>query len=718
MKQVLIKKGEVVVEEVPAPILKENSVLVKVAYSVISAGTELSGISTSKESLLKKVMKDPEKVRKALNLAKIQGFSKTLSTIKDTLESPYSLGYSCSGVVIDISRNIEEVKIGDRVACAGAGYANHAEVVCIPKNLVVKVPQSLDLKEASSVTLGAIAMQGLRRAKVSLGENIAVIGLGLLGQILVQLLKANGARVIGFDLNDERINLAKDLGMDEGYNSFKDNALEKVLSFTQDKGVDATIISASAPENNEIIQQAMEITRKKGRVVVIGNVGLGPKRSPFYEKEIDYLISTSYGPGRYDKNYEEKGIDYPYAYVRWTERRNMEEYLRLLSERKVNFQKLISKTFPLAEAPEAYEFLRGNYPIKPAVLLDYHFKEGEKLEETKIEIISKPLRKDVINVGIIGAGGFAKAMHLPNLKRLSNLYSILAICDVDNINVKNIAQKFKAKYCTTNYRDILKDKEIDLVMITLPHNLHAKVAIEAAKSKKAIFCEKPMALNEKELNELVKTLKETKVPYLVGFNRRFSPFAKRIKELIQKRENPIIIDYQMNAGFIPKNHWTQTEIGGGRNIGEACHIYDLFTYFTESEVEKINAFSITPKNSKYLKNDNFVATLKFKDGSICNLIYTAMGTKDYPKEQMKIYFDEKIIFLDDYKDLKVFGVKNFSPFPIHRSLFTKTQDKGHLNEIQEFGKSIKSGSGYPIPLWQLIQATKISFEVEKQVSSS
>ena len=718
MKQVLIKKGEVAVEEVPAPILKENSVLVKVAYSVISAGTELSGISTSKESLLKKAMKDPEKVRKALNLAKIQGFSKTLSTIKDTLESPHSLGYSCSGVVIDINRNIEEVKIGDRVACAGAGYANHAEVVCVPKNLVVKVPQSLDLKEASSVTLGAIAMQGLRRAKVSLGENIAVIGLGLLGQILVQLLKANGARVIGFELNDERINLAKDLGMDEGYNSFKDNALEKVLSFTQDKGVDATIISASAPENNEIIQQAMEITRKKGRVVVIGNVGLGPKRSPFYEKEIDYLISTSYGPGRYDKNYEEKGIDYPYPYVRWTEKRNMEEYLKLLSERKVNFQKLISKTFPLAEAPEAYEFLRENYPIKPAVLLDYHFKEGEKLEETKIEIISKPLRKDVINVGIIGAGGFAKAMHLPNLKKLSNLYSILAICDVDNINAKNIAKKFKAKYCTTNYRDILEDKEIDLVMITLPHNLHAKVAIEAAKSKKTIFCEKPMALNEKELNELIEILKETKVPYLVGFNRRFSPFAKKIKELIQKRESPIIIDYQMNAGFIPKDHWTQTEIGGGRNIGEACHIYDLFTYFTKSEVEKINAFSIAPKNSKYLKNDNFVATLKFKDGSICNLIYTAMGTKDYPKEQMKIYFDEKIISLNDYKDLKVFGVKDFSPFPIHHSLFTKTQDKGHLNEIQEFGKSIKSGSGYPIPLWQLIQATKISFEVEKQVSSS
>jgi len=281
MKQVLLKKGEIVIEEVPAPILKENSVLIKVAYSVISPGTELSGISSSKESLFKKAIKDPRKVKEALNLAKTQGISKTLSIVRDTLESSHSTGYSCAGVAIDVGKGIEDIKIDDRVACAGAGYANHAEIVCVPKNLVVKVPQDLDLKEASSVTLGAIAIQGLRRAKVSLGENIAVIGLGLLGQILIQLLKVNGARVIGFDLNDKRINLAKDSGIDEGYNSLKDNLLEKVLTFTQDRGVDATIISASAPENNEIIQQAMEITRKKGKVVVIGNVGLGPKRSPF-----------------------------------------------------------------------------------------------------------------------------------------------------------------------------------------------------------------------------------------------------------------------------------------------------------------------------------------------------------------------------------------------------------------------------------------------------
>ncbi len=717
MKQVLLKKGEVVVEEVPAPTVQGNSVLVRVEYSVISVGTELSGLKTSGESLLKKALREPRKIEEALHLAKTQGISKTIFAVKDTLESSHPTGYSCAGIVVDIGKGIEEVKIGDKVACAGAGYANHAEIVCVPQNLVVKVPENLDLKEAASVTLGAIAMQGLRRAEVKLGESVAVIGLGLLGQIIVQLLKANGARTIGFDLSDERVNLAKNLGMNEGYNSSKKNVSEEVLDFTKDRGVDTTIVTASAPGNNEIIQQAMEITRGKGRVVVVGDIGLGPKRSPFYEKEIDYLISTSYGPGRYDKDYEEKGIDYPFSYVRWTEKRNMAEYLRLLSEGKVNFQKLIFKTFPLEKAPEAYKFLEDNHLVNPAVLLNYHFREEEKPRETKIEITSKSLKKGLINVGIIGAGGFAKGMHLPNFKRLSNLFSILAICDVDGINAKNTAKRFKAEYCTTNYRDILDDKDIDLIMITLPHNLHSKVAIEVAVAGKAVFCEKPMALNEKELDELVETLKETKVPYLVGFNRRFSPFAKKIKELIQKRESPMIIDYQMNADFVPKDHWTQTEVGGGRNLGEACHIYDLFTFFTESEVEGINAFSITPKN-KYLENDNFIATIRFKDGSICNLIYTAMGAKDCPKEQMKIYFDGKMIFLDDYKELKIVELKSFPSSTIHHSPFTKTQDKGHLKEIQEFGESIKTGSGYPMLLWQLIQATKISFEVEKQISSS
>lgn len=706
MKQVLLHKGEIIVENLPLPTIKSEEILVKTAFSLISAGTELSSKKGAGDSLIKKIISNPENLKKGINILKEKGPKKTLEVVESKEEIKSCLGYSLAGVVVEIGRDVKEFNIGDRVSCAGANKANHAEFVAVPKNLVVKMPESLDFQSASSVALGSIALQGLRRADTKLGESVSVIGLGLLGQILVQLLKTNGARVIGFDLDDEKINLAKELGADQGYNSLRNNISERVLDFTGGKGVDATIITASAPNNSAIVQQAMEITRKKGKVVVIGDVKLDFKRSPFYEKEIDCLISTSYGPGRYDLDYEEKGIDYPFAYVRWTEKRNMEEYLKLLSEGKINFRKLISQIFPIEEAPEAYYSLEKGHLMRPGILLDYHLEE-EKRKETKIEITPTVFKKDVINVGIIGSGGFAKIMHLPNLRELSNLYSISAICDLDAVNAKQTARKFKARYCTTNYKEILEDKDINMVMITLPHNLHAKIAIEAAQAGKAVFCEKPMALNGEELRKLVDILRQTKVSYSVGFNRRFSPFVRKIKEIVKDRENPLVIDYQMNAGFIPKDHWTQISVGGGRNIGEACHIYDLFTYLTESEIDKISAFSITPRTEKYLKNDNFVANLKFKDGSICNLIYTAIGSRDFPKEQMKIYFDGKMIFLNDYKKIDAYGMKIKG--------LKNRQDKGHFSEIEEFAGSMKNGNSYSIPLWQLIQATKISFEIEKRI---
>ncbi len=706
MKQVLLSNKQILVEDIPIPTPKKREVLVKTAFSLISTGTELSGKKKSEGSLAKKIISDPEKLRKAIDIIKKQGLNRALEVAESRKETKGFLGYSLAGVVVGTGDSVKEFKIDDRVACSGAGKANHAKFVCVPENLVVKIPENLDFQSASSVALGSIALQGLRRADVRIGENVAVIGLGLLGQILIQLLKVNGARVIGFDINDEKINLAKDLGINQAYSSLKNNILEKALKFSQERGVDSTIITASSPGNNGIIQQAMEITRKKGKVVVVGEIGLGPQRSPFYEKEIDYLISCSYGPGRYDSTYEEKGIDYPFSYVRWTEKRNMEEYIKLLAEKKINFQKLVSQSFFVEEASRAYQFLEEEKPIKPAVLLDYHFNEDKQIIK-KVETAPFRTKKNVIRVGVIGAGGFAKLMHLPNLSKLPELYSIFAICDLDGVNAKNTADKFKANYCTTDYKDILNDQDIDMAIIALPHNLHAKVAMEAARSKKAVFCEKPVALNKDELKELENVLIETKVPYLVGFNRRFSPFAKKIKEVIENRENPLIVQYQMNSGFIPKGHWVQTEAGGGRNIGEACHIYDLFTYFTESQIDKVNAYSINPKREKYSKNDNFTVNLKFKDGSVCNLIYTAIGSEDYSKEQMKIYFDGKIIFLNDYSEMEVFGLK--------KEKSRIKQDKGHFNEIKEFAQKIKEGNGFPIPLWQMIQATEISFEVEKQI---
>lgn len=699
-------------EEVPAPLINENSILVQVSFSLISSGTERTSVFRTEKSIIQKAIQEPEKVQKAWDTLKTEGISKTIDKIRGNAETSHPLGYSCAGKVIEVGTKISDIKIGDEVACAGAGYANHAEIVCIPRNLAVKVPEKLDMRNASSVTLGAIALQGVRRANCNLGDVVAVIGLGLIGQITTQILKAAGCHVIGIDLDGSRVELAKSLGLDYGVNSNQEDPVATALRYTSGLGVDVAIITA-ATERDELVQQAMELTRKKGRVVVVGDVGLHLKREPFYKKELDFAISCSYGPGRYDDSYEEKGIDYPYAYVRWTENRNMQEYLRMLAERKINFEPLISQQYSIGEALLAYQQLQES-PRRPlGILLEY--PETKEIQSQlqklsiKVDVQPKAIKKEgLINVAVIGAGNFAKGVHLPNLQKLSQFYNIYAIVSGRGSNAKETAHRFRAQYCTTDYKEVLKDKSVDMVLIATRHNLHARMAIDAAKAGKAIFLEKPMALNKEELNELIQTLRETKVPLLVGFNRRFSPYCQKIKEVVENRINPMIINYQMNAGIIQKEHWIHTEEGGGRNIGEACHIYDLFNFFTESKVKSISASAIDPKTEQYVKNENFITTIKYNDGSLCNLFYTALGSKDYPKEEMDIYVDGKVIHLNDYKDLEIFGARGCG-------LKTKTQDKGQFKELQEFARSIKEGNGYSIPLWQLIQATEIGFEVEKRL---
>jgi predicted dehydrogenase/threonine dehydrogenase-like Zn-dependent dehydrogenase len=715
MKQLLIKKGEVVVEDVPPPLVDDGSVLVEVKYSLISAGTEMTGVTASGESLLRKVLKQPEKVKQVLDMAKAQGISKTIEQVKGKLDSESSgtpTGYSCSGIVIDVGESIDDIQIGDNVACAGAGYANHAEIVCVPRNLVVKVPDNLGLKEAASATLGSIAMQGVRRANPTFGETIAVIGLGLVGQITAQILKVAGCRVIGIDLARSKVELAKTLGMDYGFIAGESDFTDSVMKCTSGYGADATIITA-ATESDLPVQQAMEMTRKKGKVVVVGAVGLHLKRSPFYEKEIDFLISCSYGPGRYDSSYEEQGIDYPYAYVRWTENRNMQEYLRMLAEGKINFNALISKEYHVTDASEAYRELKESENRPLGVLLRYG-SEGT-LDETKlglerkIAVNPKPIKKEgVINVAVIGAGGFAQGVHLPNLQKLSDQYSIYAIVTRTGNNAKQLAKRFGADYCSTDYQEVLKDDNIDMVLIATRHNLHAKMAMESAKAGKAIFLEKPMAVNQQELDELVKVLEETQVPFMVGFNRRFSPLSVKAKEIISKRQNPMIITYRVNAGYIPLDHWVHTQEGGGRIIGEACHMLDLFNYFTDSEVKDIQVGTITPQTTDISPRDNLTVTLKYNDGSICTLTYTALGSNKLGKEYIEIYSDGKSLVIDDFKSLRVYTSKS--------KLFrTRTIEKGHLEEIKAFSQNIKSSSQPAIPIGQLVSATEISFTIDCKI---
>ncbi|MBA7509005.1 Inositol 2-dehydrogenase/D-chiro-inositol 3-dehydrogenase [subsurface metagenome] len=704
MKQVFIKKGEAIIENVPAPLVTEDEILVQVYYSCISIGTEMFKIQASGRPLYKKIMDKPQNIRKVLGRLKNHGLRDAIVKVKSKIEGKNPIGYSASGIVLETGKNIKNFKPGDRVACAGDKIANHAEFIAVPENLAVKIPQNLSVKAASTVTLGSISLQGVRRCSPTLGENIVVIGLGILGQLTLQMLKVAGCHVIGIDLEKSRIEKAIKLGLDAGFSPDKVNVVEEVIRNTDGFGADAAIITA-ASKGSEVINQAMEMCRKKGKVIVVGDVNLNIKREEFYKKELDLLISTSYGPGRYDERYEQKGVDYPYAYVRWTENRNMQEYLKLLSENKIEIEPLIERIYKVEEVSKAYEELKSISEKPLIVLLEYN---RESKPDVKVVINKFKAVHDRINVGVIGAGNFTKSVHLPNLQKLDKVYRIVAICSKTGGNAESTAEQYNASYATTDYKKLLEDKNIDMVLIATRHNLHVKIAIDAAESGKAIFVEKPMALNEEELGRLVKILKKTKVPFVVGFNRRFSPFAVKIKEIVSKRVNPMIISYRMNAGYIPKEHWVHSIEGGGRNIGEACHVYDLFNYLIESRFLSVDAVSIKPTTEQFVSNDNFTATIKYEDGSVCNLIYTALGTKSVPKERMEIYVDNKVIYLDDYKDLKIFGSQE-------KGLKRKVQDKGQYNELLRFSECLKSGSDL-IPLWQLVQATKISFEVEDQIS--
>lgn len=708
MKQVLIQGGGVIVQEIPAPLVGFKNLLVSVEYSCISVGTEMSGVKMSGLPLYRRALKQPENVSKVLHMMRDQGVKRTLDRVSGKLSAGSPTGYSAAGIVLEVGAGVEGFSVGDRVACAGAGIANHAEVINVPVNLAVKIPDELGTDMASTVTLGAIAMQGVRRACVSLGETVLVVGLGILGQLTVQLLKASGCRVIGVDLDPGRIKLAEENGLDFSVDPAKEDYTDRVYKLTNGYGADCAIVTA-ATSSSAVINEAMRACRKKARVVLVGDVGLNISRASLYAKELDFLISTSYGPGRYDPSYEEEGKDYPLAYVRWTENRNFQAYLRLLAEKKVNLSNLCKESYDVDRAAEAYEALgaKGEKPL--LVLLRYPARK-EALAR-KVITGKTEARPGKIRVGVAGAGSFAQGVHLPNLVKLRRNFEIRAILSKTGSNAKAVATQYEASYATTDYSEILTDPEIDLVMIATRHNLHAEMVLQALAAGKHVFVEKPLALTLKDLSAIrafYERRKEGGPMLMVGFNRRFSPAAKRAFDLLKGRTTPLIINYRMNAGFIPLDHWVQTREGGGRNLGEACHIYDLFNYFTGSQVASINASSITPASGQWTRNDNFVATISYLDGSVCSLTYTALGSKDHPKERMDIYADGKVLSLEDYKLLKIDGGR-------HKGWSSSSVEKGQFEEVEALAKCLKKGGEWPISLAEQFQATEIALKVEELI---
>jgi predicted dehydrogenase/threonine dehydrogenase-like Zn-dependent dehydrogenase len=702
VKQVLIRGGGVGVEDVPAPVASPRGILVRVEWSCVSVGTESASVAMSGLPLYRRALKQPEHAKRALEIAKNEGFVRTFKRIRGQLAAGLPTGYSAAGVVVGVGTEVDGFAIGDRVACAGAGIANHAELIDVPVNLAVRTPDGVELDAASTVTLGAIALQGVRRAAPALGDAVGVIGLGVLGQLTVQLLRAAGCRVLATDLDPARVALAVAHGAEDASGDFAARAHALTGGF----GADAVIVTA-ATSSSDPMHEAAQACRRKGRVVIVGDVGLELRRSDLYEKELDVVMSTSYGPGRYDPVYELEGQDYPLGYVRWTENRNMEEYLRLLATGALDLSTLPQEQYAIDDAETAYAALGGER--KPLLVL-LSYPERADADRRRVETRTVAPKSGRIGVALVGAGAFAQGSHVPNLQKLDDRFQIRAVVSRTGATAKAVASRTNAAYATTDVAEVLADPEIDLVLIATRHDLHAAQTLEALHAGKHVFVEKPLALDENELARIEAFYTDNAdAPLLMtGFNRRFSPAIARARELLAARTTPLVADYRMNAGYLPLDNWVHGPEGGGRNIGEACHVYDLFDSLVGgAEVEAVTAQSIRTDGTRLAANDNFVATIRYADGSVCTLTYTALGNREHPKERMEIFADDTVITLDDYKSLAVTGAG--------RGWHASTQQKGHLQELEALAAAIRDGSPWPIPLEEQLRALQIAFSVEARI---
>lgn len=688
MKQLIqsFKTGKTILEEVPAPQLKKGAVLIQTTRSLVSLGTERMLVEFGKANLIQKARQQPDKVKQVLEKIQTDGLMPTLETVFNKLDQPLPLGYCNVGKVIAVGEGVSDIKIGDRVASNG----HHAELVCIPQNLVAKIPDAVTDDEAVFTVIGAIGLQGIRLLNPTFGETIVVIGLGLIGLLTAELLLANGCRVIGFDMDDDKVSLAKEKGIEAFSVANGIDSVKLVMSLTDQIGTDGVIITASS-KSNDLIAQAAQMSRKRGRIILVGVIGLDLKRADFYEKELTFQVSCSYGPGRYDDAYEQKGIDYPLSYVRWTEKRNFETVLFSIASGKLNVQSLITERVALEDYHQIYDAIGATKSI--ASLLIY----PEKIAHDKtLRITSNSFAKTNAVMGIVGAGNFTKMTLLPTLDSLKA--DIKYIASANGLNGTLLAKKHKISFSTSDYTEILKDQDVDLVVITTRHNHHATMTIAALEAKKHVFVEKPLALTNDELEAIIRTYQQQDKTLTVGFNRRFSPHALKMKALLGTGQMNVVAT--MNAGYIPLNSWVHdSEIGGGRIIGEACHFIDLITFLTGSSVTQVcmNAMGYNPTED----TDNASILLKYENGSTGVINYFANGSKAYSKERVEVYSQGRVLVLDNFKKLEGFGFKGFSTL--------KTGlDKGHKEQFRQLITLLKQGGGSLIPFKELINTSRAS----------
>lgn len=707
MKQLLqnIKNGKSTVEDVPIPTPRQGQALVQTAASLVSAGTERMVVEFAGKSLVGKARSRPDLVRQVIDKARREGLVNTAQAAFNRLDQPMALGYASAGTIVALGKNMEGFKVGQRVACAGGGYAVHAEYNVVPRNLLTLLPKNVDFESAAFTTLGAIALHGFRLAEPQIGESVAVIGMGLLGLLTAQIATAAGCNVLGIEIDPERIDLASSLGLQAVR---REEAIDSSAGFTANRGFDVILICADTPSNDPV-ELAGTLARDRARVVATGAVGLTFPRKIYYEKEISFINSRSYGPGRYDPSYEEQGSDYPLGYVRWTEGRNFEAVLDLMAKDRLKVKPLITHRFPIEEATTAYEVITGKQK-EPflGVLLTY--PEKKLKEERRIHFPGSAVKSSsVVKLGVLGAGNFANAVLLPAIKKAGDI-ELVGIASSGGLHAQHTGKKFGFQYATSDDDEIINDPDINTVAILTRHDSHAELLLKALKAGKHVFVEKPLAINRTQLSAISEQLKINGQSLLtVGFNRRFSPLAQQLNGFLQNRTESLYAHYRVNAGYIPLNHWTQDpEIGGGRIIGEACHFVDLITFLVGAAPISVTAHAL-PDNGAALsvskgkyREDNVSMTFTFPDGSIGVVDYLANGDRSFPKERVEVFCGGQIAVLADFVSLQI--VKDGKKKEVKG-----VQNKGWVDEWKVFAKSILEGGEPPIPYEQLIGVTESTF---------
>lgn len=704
MRQIIqsYKTGKLNVEDVPVPLLKASGLLVRNCCSLISPGTERTKIITAKKNILAKAKSRPDQVKLVIDNIKQEGIGATFKKVMNKLDSPISLGYSSAGVILAVSKEVSDFKIGDRVACAGEGYATHAEINSIPARMCVSIPGGLNFEQASFVGLGAIALQAVELAQLKVDERVAVIGLGLIGQLVAQILKARGAKVLGIEIDNSKILLAKELGMDFSANLEEDDVEAMAGDFSNGLGLDAVIITA-ASKDSKPIELAGKISRNKGRVILVGAMPIVIPRKDYYEKELFFIISRGLGAGVYFKE-EDNDVSYPYNYKSRSARDNMIAFLRMAVDSKINLDKLITHRFNLDESAKAYKVIKEGKEKYIGMV----FKYNEEPLYTPTKIFIKQRKKESkrkLNIGFIGAGSFSLGYILPVIKKIPDV-NLKGIVTATGLSSKHTGKKFGFEYCASDYREVMEDKEIDCIFITTRHNLHAGLVIEALKKEKAVFVEKPLAINEGQLKEIIQIYKETAGRVMVGFNRRFSPYINELKNFYKNRIGPLVINYRINAGYLPQDHWLHDlREGGGRLIGEICHFVDLLQYLTASSPSKVFAESIGNYRKDMPEDDNLSITIKFADGSLGNIIYCAIGEVSYPRERIEVFGENSVAVIDNFRKAK-FIRKNNS-----HSMMTLNRDMGHKNELVCFLKAVRDVQPMPINFREIVLSTRSVFKI-------